>query len=95
MTQQPLFHLGGRETPRFHRLSACRPGVTEPELLAPERIYEVALDLSVTSNVFLPSHRIRLLLPCPTRHVTLSPRSQAIPVLLAAGSNTATQGGAS
>ncbi|MGQ4615583.1 CocE/NonD family hydrolase C-terminal non-catalytic domain-containing protein [Nocardia sp. R7R-8] len=26
-----------------------------------ERIYEVALDLSVTSNVFLPGHRIRLL----------------------------------
>ncbi|HJQ45087.1 MAG TPA: CocE/NonD family hydrolase [Amycolatopsis sp.] len=38
-----------------------RDSLTEPELLDPERIYEVVLDLSVTSNVFLPGHRIRLL----------------------------------
>ena len=38
-----------------------RNSLTEPELLAPERTYEVVLDLSVTSNVFLPGHRIRLL----------------------------------
>lgn len=32
----------------------------EPELLEPEQVYELRLDLSVTSNVFLPGHRIRL-----------------------------------
>jgi putative CocE/NonD family hydrolase len=37
-----------------------RKSPAEPELLAPEQIYEVTLDLSVTSNVFLPGHRIRL-----------------------------------
>jgi hypothetical protein len=37
-----------------------RKSPAEPELLTPEQIYEVTLDLSVTSNVFLRGHRIRL-----------------------------------
>jgi hypothetical protein len=37
-----------------------RNSLSAPELLEPGRIYELTLDLSVTSNVFLPGHRIRL-----------------------------------
>ena len=37
-----------------------RRSLAEPELLSPGEVYEVTLDLSVTSNVFLPGHRIRL-----------------------------------
>jgi len=37
-----------------------RNSLAEPEPLTPERVYEVTLDLSVTSNVFRPGHRIRL-----------------------------------
>jgi uncharacterized protein len=37
-----------------------RESLTEPEPLTPGQAYEVTLDLSVTSNVFLPGHRIRL-----------------------------------
>lgn len=37
-----------------------RDSLAEPELLEPGKAYEVTLDLSVTSNVFLPGHRIRL-----------------------------------
>ena len=37
-----------------------RSSLAEPELLTPGEVYEVTLDLSVTSNVFLPGHRIRL-----------------------------------
>lgn len=37
-----------------------RTSLAEPELLDPEQVYEVTLDMSVTSNVFLPGHRIRL-----------------------------------
>lgn len=37
-----------------------RDSLTDPELLEPGRGYEIRLDLSVTSNVFLPGHRIRL-----------------------------------
>ena len=37
-----------------------RDSLAEPEMLEPERVYEVTLDLSVTSNVFLPGHRIGL-----------------------------------
>jgi uncharacterized protein len=37
-----------------------RRSLAEPELLEPEQLYEITLDLSVTSNVFLPGHRIRL-----------------------------------
>ncbi|MBC8091509.1 MAG: CocE/NonD family hydrolase [Pseudonocardia sp.] len=37
-----------------------RNSLARPELLEPEQVYEVTLDLSVTSNVFLPGHRIRL-----------------------------------
>ena len=37
-----------------------RNSLTTPELLEPEAEYEMTLDLSVTSNVFLPGHRIRL-----------------------------------
>lgn len=37
-----------------------RDSFTEPELLEPEAIYELRLDLWATANVFLPGHRIRL-----------------------------------
>ncbi len=37
-----------------------RNSLAEPRLLAPDQVYEVTVDLSVTSNVFLPGHRIRL-----------------------------------
>jgi uncharacterized protein len=37
-----------------------RNSLADPELLEPGQVYEVSLDLSVTSNVFLPGHRIRL-----------------------------------
>ena len=37
-----------------------RRSLAEPELLVPGEVYEVTVDLSVTSNVFLPGHRIRL-----------------------------------
>ena len=33
---------------------------TEPELLEPDTIYELRLNLWATANVFLPGHRIRL-----------------------------------
>ncbi|MBT2266078.1 CocE/NonD family hydrolase [Rhodococcus erythropolis] len=36
-----------------------RNSLTEPTLLEPETVYEVTVDLAVTSNVFLPGHRIR------------------------------------
>lgn len=37
-----------------------RDGLERPVPLDPEQVYEVTVDLSVTSNVFLPGHRIRL-----------------------------------
>jgi putative CocE/NonD family hydrolase len=37
-----------------------RTSLADPELLAPGQVYEVTIDLSVTSNVFVPGHRIRL-----------------------------------
>jgi putative CocE/NonD family hydrolase len=37
-----------------------RNSLAEPELLTPDQVAEVTVDLSVTSNVFLPGHRIRL-----------------------------------
>jgi hypothetical protein len=37
-----------------------RNSLAEPEPLTPGAVVEVTLDLSVTSNVFLPGHRIRL-----------------------------------
>lgn len=37
-----------------------RNSLADPESLEPEKVYEITLDLSVTSNVFLPGHRIRL-----------------------------------
>ncbi|WP_284984492.1 CocE/NonD family hydrolase [Arthrobacter sp. efr-133-TYG-118] len=37
-----------------------RTALDAPELLTPGEVYEVRLDLSVTSNVFLEGHRIRL-----------------------------------
>lgn len=37
-----------------------RKSFTAPELLEPEVIYELRLDLWATANVFLPGHRIRL-----------------------------------
>jgi uncharacterized protein len=36
-----------------------RNSLAEPDLLEPERVYEITVDLAVISNVFLPSHRIR------------------------------------
>lgn len=37
-----------------------RNSLGAPELLQPDEVYELTLDLSVTSNVFPPGHRIRL-----------------------------------
>ncbi|WP_029429858.1 CocE/NonD family hydrolase [Blastococcus sp. URHD0036] len=37
-----------------------RNSLSEPELMAPGEVYEVTVPMSVTSNVFLPGHRIRL-----------------------------------
>jgi len=37
-----------------------RNSLAEPEPLTPGETYQLSLDLSVTSNVFLPGHRIRL-----------------------------------
>jgi len=37
-----------------------RNSFTEPELLEPDTIYELGLNLWATANVFLPGHRIRL-----------------------------------
>lgn len=37
-----------------------RNSLAEPEPLTPDQVCEVTVDLSVTSNVFLPGHRIRL-----------------------------------
>jgi len=37
-----------------------RNSLAKPELLTPGEQYRITLDLSVTSNVFLPGHRIRL-----------------------------------
>ncbi|MFG1977527.1 CocE/NonD family hydrolase [Nonomuraea fuscirosea] len=37
-----------------------RGSLTEPELLEPGTVYELSIDLGVTSNVFLPGHRILL-----------------------------------
>jgi putative CocE/NonD family hydrolase len=37
-----------------------RNSLADPELLTPGQVYGLTLDLSVTSNVFLPGHRIRL-----------------------------------
>lgn len=37
-----------------------RTSVCEPQLMEPGEIYELTIDLSVTSNVFLAGHRIRL-----------------------------------
>jgi uncharacterized protein len=37
-----------------------RNSFTAPELLEPDEVYELRLDLWATANVFLPGHRIRL-----------------------------------
>jgi uncharacterized protein len=37
-----------------------RMSLTAPELLEPDVVYEIRLDLWATANVFLPGHRIRL-----------------------------------
>ena len=37
-----------------------RHSLAQPELVEPGRVYEITLDLSVTSNVFLPGHRVGL-----------------------------------
>jgi putative CocE/NonD family hydrolase len=39
---------------RYHR------SLSDPELLVPDKIYKLDIDLWATSNVFLPGHRIRL-----------------------------------
>ncbi|WP_040699015.1 CocE/NonD family hydrolase [Nocardia vinacea] len=37
-----------------------RKSLSEPELMVPGEVYEITLDMSVTSNVFLPGHKILL-----------------------------------
>jgi predicted acyl esterase len=37
-----------------------RTSLTVPELLEPDAVYELRLDLWAMANVFLPGHRIRL-----------------------------------
>jgi putative CocE/NonD family hydrolase len=37
-----------------------RNSFTDPELMEPDTVYEIRLDLWATANVFLPGHRIRL-----------------------------------
>ena len=37
-----------------------RESATAPELLEPDAVYDLRLDLWATANVFLPGHRIRL-----------------------------------
>ncbi|WP_405539598.1 CocE/NonD family hydrolase [Streptomyces sp. NBC_00075] len=37
-----------------------RNSLADPELMQPGEIYDITLNMSVTSNVFLPGHRIRL-----------------------------------
>lgn len=37
-----------------------RNSLSEPEMMTPDEVYEVTVPMSVTSNVFLPGHRIRL-----------------------------------
>ena len=37
-----------------------RNSLTAPELLEPDAVYELRLNLWATANVFLPGHRIRL-----------------------------------
>jgi putative CocE/NonD family hydrolase len=37
-----------------------RDSATAPELLEPDAVYQLRLDLWATANVFLPGHRIRL-----------------------------------
>ena len=37
-----------------------RNSLSTPELMTPGEVYEVTVPMSVTSNVFLPGHRIRL-----------------------------------
>ena len=45
-------------------MGSCGPATAlhspTPSSLTPGQVYEVTIDLSVTSNVFLPGHRIRL-----------------------------------
>jgi putative CocE/NonD family hydrolase len=49
-----IFLTDGILRARYHNSLAA------PESLTPDQVYEVTIDLSVTSNVFLPGHRIRL-----------------------------------
>jgi putative CocE/NonD family hydrolase len=37
-----------------------RESLAEPELMSPGEVYEITIDGGVTSNVFLPGHRLRL-----------------------------------
>ena len=45
-----------------------RNSLTQPELLEPDAVYELRLDLWATANVFLPGHRIRLEVRAATSH---------------------------
>jgi uncharacterized protein len=40
--------------------ASFREGLEQRRLLEPDRVYEYAIDLRATSNVFLPGHRIRV-----------------------------------
>jgi putative CocE/NonD family hydrolase len=44
----------------FERGARYRTSFTTPELLEPDVIYELHLNLWATANVFLPGHRMRL-----------------------------------
>jgi len=37
-----------------------RKSLAEPDLMSPGEVYEITIDVGVTSNVFLPGHRLRL-----------------------------------
>jgi putative CocE/NonD family hydrolase len=37
-----------------------RDSFEKPQLITPDDVYEITVDMSVTSNVFLPGHRIGL-----------------------------------
>jgi uncharacterized protein len=48
-------------------MESCEPGTARrwpaPSFLTPGQVYEVTIDLPVTSNVFVPGYRIRLEIP--------------------------------
>lgn len=55
-------HPDGRAILRCEGIQRARyrDSLTEPAFLEPGTVYELSVDMGVTSNVFLPGHRIRL-----------------------------------